>query len=101
MEMLITLGGFIALFIAITGLRRSIEQIAFALRAIDARLDAASFAAPPPPPEAAEVEPMPVCATAASTRDRCQRDRSEPVPEPAKPAPVDRPWHMGRAGSRD
>jgi uncharacterized membrane protein len=60
MEMLITLGGFVFLYIAINGLRRGIEHLTVSLRAIESRLEAAGFAAPAAPPEAAESEPAPV-----------------------------------------
>ncbi|HKY87732.1 MAG TPA: DUF2339 domain-containing protein, partial [Pseudorhodoplanes sp.] len=94
MDVLVTLGGFIALFIAVTGLRRSIEEVSRSLRAMEYRLEAAGFAAPAPaaPPEAIEPEPV---------RDYSPPPPPEPVvseptppaPEPAKPASEDQPWH--------
>src|SRR5436190_358612 len=81
MEMLITLGGFVFLYIAINGLRRGIEHLTGALRTIDARLEAAGFAAPPPPAEAADIEPAPA---PPSPPDIAQSE-----PAPLEPAPAE------------
>jgi uncharacterized membrane protein len=77
MEILITLGGFVFLYIAINGLRRGIEHLTVSLRAIEGRLEAAGFAAPAPPPEAVEIEPEPAA--------------PPPPPEPivSEPAPLE------------
>ena len=84
MEMVITLGGFVFLFIAINGLRKGIEHLTVSLRAIDARLDAASFAAPAAPPQAAEAEYRP-----ESWPSPPETVVSEPVPpEPARAEPA-------------
>ena len=82
MEMVITLGGFVFLFIAINGLRKGIEHLTVSLRAIDARLDAASFAAPAAPPAAAEAEYLP-----ESWPSPPETVVSEPVP--LEPAPAE------------
>ena len=94
MDVLVTLGGFIALFIAVTGLRRSIEEVTRSLRAMEYRLEAGGLAAPAPtaPPEAIAPEPV---------RDYSPPPPPEPVvseptppePELAKPASEDQPWH--------
>ena len=96
MDILITLGGFIALFIAVIGLRRSIEEITFSLRAMEfslrtmeARLDAAGFAAPAPAAPRRSLSRSPSPTSATPPPEPIVSEPAPPEPEPAKAAPVD------------
>lgn len=87
MEMIITLGGFLFLYITISGLRRGIEHLTVSLRAIESRLEAASFAAPAAPPEAAEAEYIPE--SWPSPPEAVVSEPVPPEPAPAEAVPVE------------
>lgn len=89
MEMIITLGGFVFLYIAINGLRRGIEHLSVSLRAIDARLEAGGFAAPAPPPETAEMEYDPQYVPKAPPSPPPSPEPVVSEPAPLEPAPAE------------